>query len=52
LSANDLKQFGAQIEYVVCVIERDERCRNNLKKEGLELLSLFKMEELKSGEVN
>ena len=51
LSANDLKQFGAQIEYVVCVIERDERCRNNLKREGLELLSLFRMEELQSGEV-
>ena len=51
LSANDLKQFGAQIEYVICVIERDERCRNNLKREGLELLSLFRMEELQSGEV-
>ena len=50
-SANNLKQFGAQLEYVICVIERDERCRNNLKKEGLELLSLFRMEELKSGEV-
>ncbi len=51
LSANDLKQFGAQVEHVICVIERDEKCRDNLKKEGLELLSLFKMEELKSGEV-
>jgi orotate phosphoribosyltransferase len=50
LSANDLKKFGAQVEYVICVIERDERCRNNLKKEGLELISLFKMDELKSEE--
>lgn len=51
LSANDLKQSGARLEYVLCVIERDERCRNNLKKEGLELISLFKMVELISGEV-
>jgi orotate phosphoribosyltransferase len=50
LSAKDLKKFGAQVKYVICVIERDERCRNNLKKEGLELISLFKMEELQSGE--
>jgi orotate phosphoribosyltransferase len=50
LSANDLKKLGAQVEYVMCVIERDERCRNNLKKEGLELISLFIMDELKSEE--
>ena len=48
LSANDLKGIGAQINYVLCVIERDKKCRENLGKEGLELLSLFTMEELKS----
>ena len=52
LSANDLKQCGTKIKYVICVIERDERCRSNLKREGMELLSLFRMEELKSGEAN
>jgi len=51
LSANDLKQLGAQIKYVLCVIERDKTCRNNLKKEGLELLSLFTIEELRLSEV-
>jgi len=47
LSANDLRQLGADIKYVLCVIERDIKGRENLKKEGLELLSLFTMEELK-----
>ena len=48
LSANDLRQLGAKIKYVLCVIERDEKSRDNLKKEGLELVSLFTMEELKA----
>ncbi|MFC2012213.1 orotate phosphoribosyltransferase [Chloroflexota bacterium] len=48
MSANDLKQLGAQIQYVLCVIERDVRGRENLKNEGLELLSLFTMDELKA----
>ena len=48
LSANDLRQLGAKIKYVLCVIERDAKSRDNLKKEGLELLSLFTMEELKT----
>jgi len=47
MSANDLRQLGADIEYVLCVIERDIKGRENLKKEGLELLSLFTMEELR-----
>tara|TARA_B100000315_G_C14472053_1_gene538834 strand:+ start:540 stop:1058 length:519 start_codon:yes stop_codon:yes gene_type:complete len=46
MSSNDLKARGAEIEYVICVIERDIKGRENLKKEGLELLSLFTMEEL------
>jgi len=48
LSTNDLKQLGAQVSYVLCVIERDKKSRDNLKKEGLELISLFTMEELES----
>ncbi|MFC2005238.1 orotate phosphoribosyltransferase [Chloroflexota bacterium] len=47
MSANDLRQLGADIEYVLCVIERDIKGRENLKKEGLQLLSLFTMEELR-----
>ena len=49
LSAKDLRQLGAHIQYVLCVIERDRRCRDNLRKEGLEIISLFTMEELKTG---
>ncbi|MFC1921242.1 orotate phosphoribosyltransferase [Chloroflexota bacterium] len=50
ISANDLKQLGADIDYVLCVIERDIKGRENLKKEGLELRSLFTMEELKASQ--
>jgi len=50
MSANDLRKLGADIEYVLCVIERDIKGRENLKKEGLELLSLFTMEELKASQ--
>ena len=50
LSAADLKQFGARVKYVLCVIERDSSSRDKLGKEGLELLSLFTMEELKQYE--
>jgi orotate phosphoribosyltransferase len=46
LSAGDLKQLNAQIEYVLCVIERDSKSRDNLGKAGLELISLFTMAEL------
>jgi len=50
MSANDLRERGADIEYVLCVIERDIKGRENLKKEGLELRSLFTMEELKASQ--
>jgi orotate phosphoribosyltransferase len=48
MSSNDLRERGAKVEHVLCVIERDIKGRENLKKDGLELLSLFTMEELKS----
>ena len=51
MSAKDLRQLGADIEYVLCVIERDIIGRENLNKEGLKLLSLFTMEELKGSEL-
>jgi orotate phosphoribosyltransferase len=47
LSANDLTDFGATVENVLCVIERNIKGRENLEKEGLNLYSLFTMEELK-----
>jgi len=51
LSAKDLKQLGAQIKYVLCVIERDTKSRDNLEKEGLSLLSLFTMAELQASKL-
>lgn len=47
LSTNDLKGFGAIVEDVLCVIERDIKGRENLEKQGLRLHSLFTMDELK-----
>jgi len=47
LSTNDLRHLGAIVEHVLCVIERDIKGRQNLKKAGLMLHSLFTMEELK-----
>ncbi|UCH42502.1 MAG: orotate phosphoribosyltransferase [Dehalococcoidales bacterium] len=52
LSVNDLRQLGANIEYVLCVIERDMKGRENIKKEGLELLSLFTLDELKPSKIS
>lgn len=50
MSATDLRQLGADIKYVLCVIERDIKGRENLKKEELELRPLFTMEELKASQ--
>ena len=47
LSTNDLRDSGAKVEHVLCVIERDIKGRENLEKEGLKLHSLFTMDELK-----
>ena len=49
LSVKDLRQLGANIDTVLCVIDRESGGKENLAKEGLELKSLFKMSELKSG---
>ncbi|OBZ13811.1 MULTISPECIES: orotate phosphoribosyltransferase [Bacillales] len=46
LSANDLKDYGAIVKNVVCVIEREQQGRENLEDAGLSLYSLFKMDEL------
>lgn len=47
LSTNDLRSFGAIVEHVLCVIERDSKGRKNLEREDLKLHSLFTMEDLK-----
>lgn len=46
LSAQGLREFGAKVEHVVCVIERDQKGRENLKQQKLILHSLFTMEQL------
>jgi orotate phosphoribosyltransferase len=46
LSASDLRKLGAQIEYVMCVIQRGKDSREILAREGLKLIPLFTMEEL------
>ncbi|MWC27682.1 orotate phosphoribosyltransferase [Paenibacillus sp. MMS18-CY102] len=48
LSAEDLKQYGAQVQDVVCVIERDAAGRANLENAGLAFHSVLKMDELLS----
>ena len=47
LSTGDLRGFGAIVENVLCVIERDIKGKENLEKSGLMLHSLFTMQELK-----
>lgn len=46
LSATDLRNAGANVVSVLCVIEREQQGRNNLESDGLNFYSLFKMEEL------
>jgi orotate phosphoribosyltransferase len=50
LSNADLKQLGAKTNSVLCVIQRGNRCRDYLKKEGLELIALFTLDELEKNE--
>lgn len=46
LSTNDLRNEGAVVEDVICVIERDPEGRRKLEENGLKLYSLFTMDEL------
>lgn len=50
LSAEDLKGFGAKLEDVLCVIERNPEGRKKLKDADLNLKALFTMDELKENE--
>ncbi len=42
ISASQLRQLGAQIDYALCVIDRQEGAADKLLTEGITLLSLFK----------
>jgi len=46
-SAAELRKLGAEIDNVMCVIVRDSKAFENLKKANLNLIPLFTMEELK-----
>lgn len=50
-SNKDLKQLGAKTKYVLCVIQRDAKSSDILKNEGLELRSLFTMQELEKSSI-
>lgn len=45
-SCRELRELGAEIAVVLCVIDREAGGRDNLAKEGLTLQSLFTMSEL------
>ena len=47
LSARELRRAGGKVSAVVCVVYRGDD-PSNLKKEGLQLLSLFTLKELKT----
>ena len=46
-AAKALREENAKLAKVICVIDRESGGAENLQKEGLELLPLFKMSELK-----
>jgi orotate phosphoribosyltransferase len=46
LSTNDLRELGAIVEDVICVIERDPIGRKKLEDIGLEVHSLYTMKQL------
>ena len=47
LSVKELRELGAKIDTVICVIVRDPKAFDKLAEEGLTLKPLFTMEELK-----
>ena len=46
-SVEELRNLGAIIDSVLCVIVREEKAFENLESAGLKLIPLFNMEELK-----
>jgi orotate phosphoribosyltransferase len=49
LSATDLKNTGANIHSILCVIDREQGGREKLAEAGLPMNALFTMTELKAG---
>jgi len=52
LSANELRNLGATINTAVCVIDREQGGKEALKEQGIELISLFTMSELKNNAID
>lgn len=48
MSAKDLRDLGASVETVLCVISRQQGGEENLQKAGLKLIPLFTSEDLKN----
>ncbi len=48
ISAEDLRKEGAQVQNVLCVISRQQGGEENLKKAGLQMISLFNKEQLEN----
>ncbi len=48
ISVNQLREEGAIIDKAICVIDRESGGKEALQKEGIELIPLFTMTELKS----
>lgn len=46
LSVEDLKSLGAQVENVLCVIDRGENSKSKMREKGLNLHPLFTKQEL------
>ena len=51
-SCRQLREHGADIAAVLCVIDREAGGRENLAAEGLDLRSLFTMSQLRDGRVD
>lgn len=47
ISSKELRESGAIIKQCVCVIDREQGGKENLQKDGTELISLFTMSKLK-----
>ena len=47
LSAQDLRDLGAEVSQAICVIDRESGGIESLAREGIELHALFRMSELK-----
>jgi len=47
MSVEDLRKLGAKCETALCVIDREQGGKENLKKSGIELISLYTYSQLK-----